>query len=95
LAATSDAAIVGMLFLVMIFRPVWDAFGLLAFVFMMREVLLVLARRWLESEPDFEQYDEQAGPTIALTNTAHSTEQPEASGTDTLTAQPTDEKDRP
>ena len=99
LAAASDAAIVGMLFLVMIFRPVWDAFGLLAFVFMLREVLLVMARRWLESEPDFEPYDEQVGPTIALTNAPGSTEQPEESGTNAPTAQitahPTDEKDRP
>jgi hypothetical protein len=94
LAATSDAVLMGMLFLVMVFRPVWDAFGLLALMFMVREVLLVMARRWLESEPDFEQYDEQAGPTIALTNTSHLAE-PEASGTDTFTTQPTDEKDRP
>ena len=95
LAATSDAVLMGMLFFVMVFRPVWDAFGLLAFMFMLREILLVLARRWLESEPDFEQYDEQAGPTIALMNAPRSTEQPEESETNALTVQPSDEKDRP
>jgi hypothetical protein len=45
LGAVSDAVIIGTLFLAMIFRPTLSAFGLLAFMFMAREVLLVLARR--------------------------------------------------
>lgn len=53
LGAVSDAVIVGGLFLALIFRPRLDAFGLLAFVFLAREVLLVIARRWLDSEPEF------------------------------------------
>jgi hypothetical protein len=56
LAAVSDAVIVGVLFFVTIFRLQVDAFGLLTFMFFARELLLFFARRWLESEPEFEQY---------------------------------------
>lgn len=56
LAAVSDAVLVGMLFFVTIFRLQIDAFGLLTFMFFARELLLFFARRWLESEPEFEQY---------------------------------------
>ncbi len=56
LAAVSDAVIVGVLFFVTIFRLQVDAFGLLTFMFFTRELLLFFARRWLESEPEFEQY---------------------------------------
>jgi hypothetical protein len=56
LAAVSDAVIVGVLFFVTIFRMQVDAFGLLTFMFFAREMLLFFARRWLESEPEFEQY---------------------------------------
>jgi hypothetical protein len=56
LAAVSDAVIVGVLFFVTIFRLQVDAFGLLTFMFFAREMLLFFARRWLESEPEFEQY---------------------------------------
>jgi hypothetical protein len=56
LAAVSDAVIVGVLFFVTIFRLHVDAFGLLTFMFFARELLLFFARRWLESEPEFEQY---------------------------------------
>jgi hypothetical protein len=56
LAAVSDAVIVGLLFFVSIFRLQVDAFGLLTFMFFARELLLFFARRWLESEPEFEQY---------------------------------------
>jgi hypothetical protein len=65
LAATSDAAIIGTLLLAMVFRFSLDAFVLLAFVFLAREVLLVLARRWLESEPEFDPHDD-VGLTINL-----------------------------
>lgn len=65
LGAVSDAVIVGVLFLALIFRPTLDAFFLLALMFLTREVLLVLARRWLESEPEFEGYGE-SGPTVAV-----------------------------
>jgi hypothetical protein len=68
LAAASDAAIIGTLLLAMVFRPTFDAFGLLAFVFLAREILLVLARRWLESEPEFDPHDDDAGFTMAVTN---------------------------
>lgn len=57
LGAVSDAVIVGGLLLALIFRPTLDAFGLLAFLFLAREVLLVVARRWLDSEPEFEADD--------------------------------------
>jgi hypothetical protein len=66
LGAVSDAVIVGMLVLMMIFRPTLDAFSLLAFMFLAREVLLVLARRWLDTEPEFSAHDENSSPTIAL-----------------------------
>jgi hypothetical protein len=56
LAAVSDAVIVGVLFFVTIFRLQVDAFGLLTFMFFAREMLLFFARRWLESEPEFEKY---------------------------------------
>jgi hypothetical protein len=56
LAAVSDAVIVGVLFFVTIFRLQVDAFGLLTFMFFARELLLFFARRWLESEPEFEKY---------------------------------------
>ena len=68
LAAASDAAIFGMLLLVMVFRPAFDAFGLLAFVCLAREILLAMARRWLESEPEFDPHDDEAGLTVAVTN---------------------------
>ncbi len=57
LAAVSDAVIVGVLFFMTIFRLQVDAFGLLTFMFFTRELLLFFARRWLESEPEFEPYD--------------------------------------
>ncbi len=57
LAAVSDGVIVGMLFFVTIFRLQVDAFGLLTFMLFARELLLFFARRWLESEPEFEEYD--------------------------------------
>ena len=56
LAAVSDAVLVGVLFFVTIFRLQVDAFGLLTFMFFARELLLFFARRWLESEPEFEAY---------------------------------------
>ena len=76
LAAASDATIIGTLLLMMVFRPSLDAFGLLAFMFLAREVLLVLARRWLESEPEFDPHDDDTGFTVAVTNaneTPHAT----------------------
>ncbi len=57
LAAVSDAVIVGVLFFMTIFRLQVDAFGLLTFMLFARELLLFFARRWLESEPEFEAYD--------------------------------------
>jgi hypothetical protein len=66
LGAVSDAVIVGALLVALIFRPILDAFGLLAFMFLMREVLLVLARRWLDGEPEFEPHEE-SGLTVAIT----------------------------
>jgi hypothetical protein len=66
-AATSDIVIVGGALLAMIFRPNLDAFGLLTFLFMVRELLLVLARRWLDSEPEFEPHEE-SGLTVAITD---------------------------
>jgi hypothetical protein len=57
LAAVSDAVIVGVLFFMTIFRLQVDAFGLLTFMLFARELLLFFARRWLESEPEFEPYD--------------------------------------
>ena len=57
LAAVSDAVIVGVLFFMTIFRLQVDAFGLLTFMLFARELLLFFARRWLESEPEFEEYD--------------------------------------
>ncbi len=57
LAAVSDAVIIGALFFFSIFRLQVDAFGLLALMFFARELLLFFARRWLESEPEFEAYD--------------------------------------
>ncbi len=57
LAAVSDGVIVGVLFFVTIFRVQVDAFGLLTFMLFTRELLLFFARRWLESEPEFEAYE--------------------------------------
>jgi hypothetical protein len=57
LAAVSDAVILGMLFFFGIFRLQVDGFGLLALMFFARELLLFFAKRWLESEPEFETYD--------------------------------------
>ena len=56
LAAVSDTVIVGVLFFMTIFRLQVDAFGLLTFMLFARELLLFFARRWLESEPEFEEY---------------------------------------
>ena len=64
LAAVSDAVIVSVLFFVTIFRLQVDAFGLLALMFFARELLLYLARRWLESEPEFEEYDAATGMQV-------------------------------
>ena len=66
LGAVSDAVLFGTLFVALIFRPTLDAFTLLAFMLMIREALLVLARRWLESEPEFEEFDEKQGLTVAI-----------------------------
>ncbi len=66
LAAVSDAVIVGVLFFTTIFRIQVDAFGLLALMFFARELLLYFARRWLESEPEFEPYDEKEGFTVGM-----------------------------
>jgi hypothetical protein len=63
LAAVSDAVIVGVLFFMTIFRLQVDAFGLLTFMLFARELLLFFARRWLESEPEFEAYDGGASGT--------------------------------
>ncbi len=66
LGAVSDAVLVGTLFVALIFRPTLDAFTLLAFMLMAREALLVLARRWLESEPEFDDYDAKRSLTVAI-----------------------------
>jgi hypothetical protein len=66
LAAVSDAVIVGVLFFVTIFRLQVDAFALLTFMFFLRELLLFFARRWLESEPEFENYDQDKKMRVAL-----------------------------
>jgi hypothetical protein len=57
LAAVSDAVIIGVLFFFSLFRFQVDGFGLLALMFFARELLLYFAKRWLESEPEFEAYD--------------------------------------
>ncbi len=66
LAAVSDAVIVGLLFFTTIFRIQVDAFSLLALMFFFRELLLFFARRWLESEPEFEPYSEEEGFTVGM-----------------------------
>jgi hypothetical protein len=66
LAAVTDGVFVAVLFFVTIFRVHIDAFGLLALMFFARELLLLLARRWLESEPEFEPYDETDGFTVGV-----------------------------
>jgi hypothetical protein len=58
LAAVGDAVLFGLLFFVAIFRPQLDAFNLLAFMFLAREILFVFAKRWLESDPEFLPYDD-------------------------------------
>jgi hypothetical protein len=58
LAAVGDAVLFGVLFFVAIFRFQTDAFTLLAFMFMAREILFVFAKRWLESDPEFLPYDD-------------------------------------
>jgi hypothetical protein len=57
LAAVGDAVLFGALFFFAIFRVPLDAFTLLAALFLLREVGLVFARRWLESDPEFLPYD--------------------------------------
>jgi hypothetical protein len=59
LAAVSDAVMIGVLFFFSVFRLQVDGFGLLALMFFARELLLYFAKRWLESEPEFETYDPQ------------------------------------
>lgn len=66
LAAVSDAVIVSVLFFTTIFRIQVDAFGLLALMFFARELLLFFAKRWLESEPEFEPYSEEEGFTVGM-----------------------------
>jgi hypothetical protein len=62
LAAVSDAVLFGVLFFVAVFRPQVDAFALLSLMFLLREILLVFARRWLESDPEFSPYEEEMKP---------------------------------
>jgi hypothetical protein len=66
LAAVSDGVLIAVLCFVTIFRLQVDAFGLLALMFFARELLLVLARRWLASEPEFEPYEEKDGFTVGV-----------------------------
>ena len=66
LAAACDAALFGMLLLTAIWRIQVDAFTLLSLMFALREVLLLIARRWLAGDPDFEPYDENAGDNDGL-----------------------------
>ena len=75
LAAVSDVVIVGVLFFMTIFRLQLDAFGLLTFMLFARELLLFFARRWLESEPEFEAYD--GGKSGTETRIGIFTENPE------------------
>ncbi len=67
LAAVSDFVLVAVLFFVTVFHLQADAFTLLSFMYLAREALLVAARRWLESDPDFEPYD--AGTDTGKSNT--------------------------
>jgi hypothetical protein len=73
LAAVTDGIMVAVLFFVTIFRIQIDAFGLLALMFFARELLLLLARRWLESEPEFEDYDQTSGFTVVVQNEENNT----------------------
>lgn len=66
LAAVTDGVMMAVLFFVTVFRLQVDAFGLLTLMFCARELLLVLARRWLESEPEFEDYDKEEGFTVGM-----------------------------
>jgi hypothetical protein len=66
LAAVTDGIFIAVLFFVTIFRVQMDVFGLLALMFFARELLLLLARRWLESEPEFEPYEEKEGFTVGV-----------------------------
>jgi hypothetical protein len=66
LAAVTDGVFVAALFFVTIFRVQVDAFALFALMFFARELLLLLARRWLESEPEFEPYEEKDGFTVGV-----------------------------
>jgi hypothetical protein len=66
LAAVTDGVLIAVLFFVTIFRLQIDAFGLLALMFFARELLLLLARRWLASEPEFEPYEEKDGFTVGV-----------------------------
>lgn len=71
LAAACDAALFGMLFFTAIWRVQVDAFTLLSLMFALREGLLLIARRWLASDPDFQPYDEAASDNEGLqVNTA-------------------------
>jgi hypothetical protein len=64
LAAVGDAVLFGALFFFAMFRVSLDAFTLLAALFLLREIGLVFARRWLESDPEFLPYDDRdvSGP---------------------------------
>ncbi len=86
LAAVSDAVIVGMLFFMTIFRLQVDAFGLLTFMFFTRELLLFFARRWLESEPEFEPYDGGESGTETRIGVFVKEKEPEASTDETSKA---------
>ena len=66
LAAACDAVLFGMLFFTAIWRIQADAFTLLSLMFALREVLLLIARRWLASDPDFQPYDENPGDSDGL-----------------------------
>jgi hypothetical protein len=86
LAAVSDGVIVGMLFFVSIFRLQVDAFGLLTFMLFARELLLFFARRWLESEPEFEAYDGGESGTETRIGVFVKNKEPETSSGETSNA---------
>lgn len=66
LAAACDTVLFGMLFFTAIWRIQTDAFTLLSLMFALREVLLLIARRWLASDPDFQPYDENPSDNDGL-----------------------------
>jgi hypothetical protein len=81
LAAVSDAVLIGVLFFMTIFRLQVDAFGLLTFMLFARELLLFFARRWLESDPEFEKYDGGKSGTGTRIGLFMDTEEPISSET--------------